>query len=198
MTIQVSSGSGTIPIPDVAGQTEATARANLNSAGFTSITVQTEQNDDVPGQGDQVDPAPGTEVAPDQAITLVGVGGPRAGDRPRSRASTSRTPATSSRRRACQVTVSPSKTCPTPGRTAGCSARAPRANHPSAGGRDTVTIVVGRLGCRAGRRTSSPVPVPATTVSRPWPTLGAAPPRREHVEPEEPVHRLVRRALSPR
>ncbi len=39
ITIKVSSGSGTIPIPEVTGQSEATARANLNSAGFTSISV---------------------------------------------------------------------------------------------------------------------------------------------------------------
>jgi eukaryotic-like serine/threonine-protein kinase len=72
ITIRVSSGSGLIPIPEVAGQTEATARANLNSAGFTSISVQNEQNDDVPaGTVIRVDPAPGTEVPANQAITLV-------------------------------------------------------------------------------------------------------------------------------
>ena len=72
ITIKVSSGSGTIPIPDVAGQSEATARANLNSAGFTSITVANEASGDVPaGNVIRVDPAPGTEVPANQAITLV-------------------------------------------------------------------------------------------------------------------------------
>ena len=61
-----------IPIPEVAGQTEATPRANLNSAGFTSITVQNEENDDLPaGTVIRVDPAPGTEVPANQPITLV-------------------------------------------------------------------------------------------------------------------------------
>ncbi len=72
ITIKVSSGSGTIPIPDVTGQSEATARANLNSAGFTSISVTNEASGDVPaGNVIRVDPAPGVEVPPNQAITLV-------------------------------------------------------------------------------------------------------------------------------
>ena len=72
ITIKVSAGSGTIPIPEVAGQSEATARANLNSAGFTSITVANEASGDVPaGNVIRVDPAAGTEVPANQAITLV-------------------------------------------------------------------------------------------------------------------------------
>ena len=72
VTITVSSGSGRVPVPDVAGQTEATARANLNAAGFTTINSQPEASNDAPaGTVIRVDPAPGTEVPPDQAITLV-------------------------------------------------------------------------------------------------------------------------------
>ena len=51
---------------------EATARANLNAAGFTTINSQPEASNDAPaGTVIRVDPAPGTEVPPDQAITLV-------------------------------------------------------------------------------------------------------------------------------
>jgi eukaryotic-like serine/threonine-protein kinase len=71
VTINVSSGAGTVPVPDVTDQSEATARANLQSAGFRTVNVQTEVSGDVAqGNVTRTDPAAGTEVAKSQAITL--------------------------------------------------------------------------------------------------------------------------------
>jgi beta-lactam-binding protein with PASTA domain len=72
VTINVSSGSGSIGVPSVAGLSEADARAALQGAGFTNITTSQEASQDVPaGSVIRSDPAQGAEVPADQAITLV-------------------------------------------------------------------------------------------------------------------------------
>ena len=74
-------GSGTIPIPEVAGQTEATARANLNSAGFTSITVAERGVERRPGgHRDPGRPGPGHRGAGQPGDHARALGGPGAGD----------------------------------------------------------------------------------------------------------------------
>jgi serine/threonine-protein kinase len=78
VTINVSSGSGTIQVPDVAGRSEADARAALQQAGFTNIASQQEASNDVPaGSVVRSDPGGGAEVAPDQQITLFVSSGPQ-------------------------------------------------------------------------------------------------------------------------
>jgi beta-lactam-binding protein with PASTA domain/serine/threonine protein kinase len=77
VTINVSSGAGTVVVPSVAGQTEADARATLQSAGLTNVTTQPEASSDVAaGSVISSNPAQGAEVAPDQAITLIVSSGP--------------------------------------------------------------------------------------------------------------------------
>jgi serine/threonine-protein kinase len=72
VTINVSSGAGTVTVPDVAGQSEATARATLQEAGLSSVSVTQEASNDVPsGTVIRSDPGAGAEVPPSQAITLV-------------------------------------------------------------------------------------------------------------------------------
>ena len=72
ITIKVSSGAGTVPIPDVTGQTEADAIANLNAAGFTNVTSQSEASADQPaGTVIRMDPPPGGEAQRTQPITIV-------------------------------------------------------------------------------------------------------------------------------
>ncbi|HEX5366125.1 MAG TPA: Stk1 family PASTA domain-containing Ser/Thr kinase [Acidimicrobiales bacterium] len=72
IALAVSSGKGKIAVPDVRNQSVGTARANLDAAGFSSITERQQPSDAVPaGTVMAVDPTPGTEVVPDQTITLT-------------------------------------------------------------------------------------------------------------------------------
>jgi serine/threonine-protein kinase len=76
VTLQVSGGAADIEVPDVVGDTQADAQAQLTAAGFTNVTVTTTT---APDPGDvglvlSVNPAAGTEVPAAQQITLtVGV-----------------------------------------------------------------------------------------------------------------------------
>jgi eukaryotic-like serine/threonine-protein kinase len=72
ITIAVSSGSGKVAVPNVVGQTQGAAQAALSSAGFATVNVQQQSSGDVPnGTVISVDPPAGTQVPPNQAITLV-------------------------------------------------------------------------------------------------------------------------------
>jgi serine/threonine-protein kinase len=72
VTINVSSGAGTVPVPDVVGKTEGEARTALQGAGLTNITTQQQASGDVEaGRVISSNPSAGQEVAADQAITLV-------------------------------------------------------------------------------------------------------------------------------
>src|ERR687893_483840 len=77
ITINVSSGSGTVTVPGVAGQSEGDARSTLNGAGLSNVTSQQQASSDVPeGTVIGTNPAEGQEVAPDQTITLLVSSGP--------------------------------------------------------------------------------------------------------------------------
>jgi serine/threonine-protein kinase len=72
ITINVSSGAGTVPVPEVVGMTEGEARTALQGAGLTNVTTQQEASGEVEaGRVISSNPSAGQEVAPDQAITLV-------------------------------------------------------------------------------------------------------------------------------
>jgi eukaryotic-like serine/threonine-protein kinase len=72
VTIEVSSGSTTRTVPDVANQDEATARGNLQRAGFTNVQTRQEPSDSVPsGTVIRTEPAANSEAKPTDAITLV-------------------------------------------------------------------------------------------------------------------------------
>jgi len=71
ITLQVS--TGTVPLPDVRGQTEAQARQTLVAAGFQAgqVNSTTVERDDVPqGKVAGTDPAAGTPVGAGGTINL--------------------------------------------------------------------------------------------------------------------------------
>ena len=72
VTIEVSSGSTTKPVPDVADQDEATARGTLQRAGFANVQTRQEASDSVPsGRVIRTEPAANSAAKPSDPITLV-------------------------------------------------------------------------------------------------------------------------------
>jgi serine/threonine-protein kinase len=72
-TITLSVSTGTVPMPDVRGKTEAQARQALVAAGFDAgqINSTTVERDDVPqGHVAGTDPDPGTSVGPGETVNL--------------------------------------------------------------------------------------------------------------------------------
>jgi serine/threonine-protein kinase len=77
VTITVSSGTGTVAVPSVAGLSEAEARSILEAADLTVGSVQQEANGDIPaGNVIRSDPGQGAEVAPGSSVTLIVSSGP--------------------------------------------------------------------------------------------------------------------------
>jgi serine/threonine-protein kinase len=72
-TLQVS--DGTVEVPDVVDQDEATARDTLSTAGFGRVTVEEVDSDQPAGTVVASDPAAGTQAAADAPITLQVSGG---------------------------------------------------------------------------------------------------------------------------
>ena len=69
--ITVSSGPATVKVPDVSGQSSATAAANLGSDGF-KVTTVTQASSTVPaGQVIGTNPAAGISVAPGTTVTII-------------------------------------------------------------------------------------------------------------------------------
>ncbi|GAA4308259.1 Stk1 family PASTA domain-containing Ser/Thr kinase [Klenkia terrae] len=70
--ITLSLSSGSAPIPDVRGQTYDQARATLQAAGFTDITQQNAESNDVPaGQAIGTEPGTNTQATADDQITVL-------------------------------------------------------------------------------------------------------------------------------
>jgi serine/threonine-protein kinase len=74
ITLQVAKADNTKTIPDVAGQTEAQARATLAAAGFTKVTTQGGADGETPGTAAGTDPPAGTKAAPDAEIVILMIG----------------------------------------------------------------------------------------------------------------------------
>ena len=66
----VGSGPATRDLPDVTGQTVDQATKNLNTLGFPTILTNSVDSPQPSGEVLGVEPAPGTSVALDSAITL--------------------------------------------------------------------------------------------------------------------------------
>jgi beta-lactam-binding protein with PASTA domain/serine/threonine protein kinase len=75
VTVQVSSGAGTVTVPDVTGRTEGEARATLEGAGFR-VDVQTQASETEAGRVISTSPGPGSEVEPGSRVTIVVSSGP--------------------------------------------------------------------------------------------------------------------------
>jgi beta-lactam-binding protein with PASTA domain len=74
--ITVSSGPATVQVPNVAGQTEATAAANLAAAGFVVSTVHQSSTTVPAGIVIGTNPAGGLSVAPKSPVTIIVSTGP--------------------------------------------------------------------------------------------------------------------------
>jgi serine/threonine-protein kinase len=72
ITLQVSAGEEQITVPEVEGQSEAQARAALQRAGFTNVTVTRTSSDDVrQPQAVSTTPSAGSQAAASDPITLL-------------------------------------------------------------------------------------------------------------------------------
>ena len=72
VTLVVSSGPGTVQVPDVTNQSQSSAEAELQDAGLVIGSVSTEENDQLePGTVISQDPSAGTEVDEGSAVNLV-------------------------------------------------------------------------------------------------------------------------------
>jgi serine/threonine-protein kinase len=71
VALVIGGGPNTLAVPDVVGQEQADAIAQLKSAGFTG-SISTDQVDSLEAEGTvvEVDPASGSQAAPDVAIRL--------------------------------------------------------------------------------------------------------------------------------
>jgi eukaryotic-like serine/threonine-protein kinase len=76
--IQVSSGPATIKVPDVTGQSEASAAANLAAMGFVVATANQSSTTVPAGQVIGTNPSAGIQVAPKSTITIIVSTGPPA------------------------------------------------------------------------------------------------------------------------
>lgn len=76
VVIIVSKGEGSIPVPDVSGQTEDSARTTLEALGF-KVSANEDNSDDVPaGQVISTDPAGGAEAKEGDTVTILISRGP--------------------------------------------------------------------------------------------------------------------------
>jgi serine/threonine-protein kinase len=76
VTLLVSSGPATVPIPDVKGQTQAGARRTLERAGFVIGDVQSQPSADVP-TGRAVGTTPNGSAPANSTVTLLISAGPQ-------------------------------------------------------------------------------------------------------------------------
>jgi len=76
VTVYVSSGASKIQVPNVTGMQSAAAQQKLASVGLNNVTTQPDAQSTLPqGEVDHMTPQQGTEVDPNQAITLYISGG---------------------------------------------------------------------------------------------------------------------------
>ena len=77
VTLTVSSGASSVPVPNVVGQTETQASNVLGQAGLSVGTIDREPSNNVPqGSVISTNPSPGTQVPKGTAVTLVVSSGP--------------------------------------------------------------------------------------------------------------------------
>jgi serine/threonine-protein kinase len=76
VTLRVSSGPGTVPVPDVTGDKLARARERLRDAGFTVGDVKEEAAEQEKGTVIRQDPGPNTQAEADATVTLTVSTGP--------------------------------------------------------------------------------------------------------------------------
>ncbi len=80
--VAISSGQGTVRVPEVLGRTEADATIALRDAGFVTATLQRVQSDRPTGTVIDQTPPGGREVPPDTNVELVSSAGRAAASQP--------------------------------------------------------------------------------------------------------------------
>jgi serine/threonine-protein kinase len=71
ITLYISSGKAKVQVPDVTGQTQASAKSNLIKQGFAVTTTTQTSNTATPGNVIAENPPGGTSVAPGSTITIT-------------------------------------------------------------------------------------------------------------------------------
>jgi beta-lactam-binding protein with PASTA domain len=71
VNIVVSTGSGTVPVPDVAGKSAADAQTELEAAGFTVTSEEQSSMDVEAGLVIETNPSAGTEVAAGTEVKMI-------------------------------------------------------------------------------------------------------------------------------
>jgi serine/threonine-protein kinase len=110
VTIQVSSGKEAVEVPDVTGQSVATASNTLGQRGF-QVDQKSESNDSVPsGRVIRTEPKAGDKVEPGSTVVLVVSSGPK----PTTTTSTSTTSTTTTTKPTTTTSSSSTTTSSTP------------------------------------------------------------------------------------
>jgi beta-lactam-binding protein with PASTA domain/tRNA A-37 threonylcarbamoyl transferase component Bud32 len=76
VTLNVSKGTETVPVPDVLQQSKASAEAELRAAGFNVTSTTAASNDTPKGLVSSQTPAPGVEAQKGSSVTIVISSGP--------------------------------------------------------------------------------------------------------------------------
>lgn len=71
VTLFVSSGPASVPVPDVTGQSQATASSTLQGAGFTVTSTSQESSTVTPGNVISQSPSGGSNVKPNSTVNIV-------------------------------------------------------------------------------------------------------------------------------
>jgi serine/threonine-protein kinase len=82
VTLNVSKGVKTVAVPDVLDQSEASARAELEAAGFTVSVIEAASDTTPEGLVSAQNPDPGTEAAKGSTVTITVSTGPSTAEVP--------------------------------------------------------------------------------------------------------------------
>jgi serine/threonine-protein kinase len=169
VTIFVSSGPATRPVPDVRGQSEADARAALARAGFAVNTSSQTSSTASPGTVISQTPGPGTQLPPNSTVQLVIARAPTTASVPNVTGQTA-SAATAALRAAGFGVAQTSKDVRDQAKDGVVLSQSPHGNNQANKG-STVTIVVGHFKApthtttTTGTTTTTTTPTTSTTTT---------------------------------
>jgi serine/threonine-protein kinase len=177
VTLFVSSGPPKKQIPDVTGQTESAARAQLTNAGFTVTSTMQTSNTATPGNVLSQSPAGGTSATPGSTVNIVVAQAPKKLSVP-TVTGQKESNATKALTQAGFTVVHQQQTVTDPTQDGTVIKQTPAGGKKVKPG-STVTIIVGHLGSTSSSSTTSTTSSSATTsttsVSATTPAGGAPP-----------------------
>jgi serine/threonine-protein kinase len=169
VTIFVSSGPATRPVPDVRGQSEADARAALARAGFAVNTSSQTSSTASPGTVISQTPGPGAQLPPNSTVQLVIARAPTTASVPNVTGQTA-SAATAALRAAGFGVAQTSKDVRDQAKDGVVLSQSPHGNNQANKG-STVTIVVGHFKApthtttTTGTTTTTTTPTTSTTTT---------------------------------